>query len=338
MSVRAISRVWERSRAKGSELLVLLAIADYADDSGRDAWPMMTTIAQKSRLSERGLREVMRRLVADAELAIEANVEGRTVNGGHRPRAFLHVLCCADAGGEAGGEDGRKRRRRRAEAPAKFAGGPADSAGVERPESPADISGGPAKIAGDRPANFAGGTGINTYVPPADGRTPLKEDPSGSVIEHTERARGDDPRRAHPLDEPPDATRRLEPWSLAAFDALYAIYPRQEARFRAHQAWHELNPSQELAAFIVAHVRTRVGLGWLKDTPRDKRPMLHTFLREGRFSERFAADHPVSAGPPDGTVVMRSCPGCGAAQEGKVEAGQKVFQPCAACGTRRGTA
>lgn len=108
MSVKAVARVWERSAAKGSELLVLLAIADYAQDDGRNAWPSQLQLATKSRMTERGVRLVLRRLVAMRELAIERNTEGREVLcGQHRPRAFMHVLCCVD-GWEPGANEPEK--------------------------------------------------------------------------------------------------------------------------------------------------------------------------------------------------------------------------------------
>ena len=111
MSVRAVARVWELSTAKGGELLVLLAIADYAEDDGRHAWPTVLKLAAKSRMSERGVRDVLRRLEHLGELAIEKNTTGRRVRDGHRPRAFMHVLCCADQpakiAGESSSETGR---------------------------------------------------------------------------------------------------------------------------------------------------------------------------------------------------------------------------------------
>jgi len=38
MSIKVMSYVWEASKAKGSELLLLLAIADHAADDGY-CWP-----------------------------------------------------------------------------------------------------------------------------------------------------------------------------------------------------------------------------------------------------------------------------------------------------------
>jgi hypothetical protein len=38
MSIKVMSLVWEKSQAKGKELLLMLAIADFADDWG-EAFP-----------------------------------------------------------------------------------------------------------------------------------------------------------------------------------------------------------------------------------------------------------------------------------------------------------
>ena len=94
MSVAAVTSVWKDSSAKGADLLVLLAIADYAEDDGRNSWATETKLATKSRMTERGVRNILRRLVKMGELAIEKNDGGRRVKDGHVPRRFMHVLCC----------------------------------------------------------------------------------------------------------------------------------------------------------------------------------------------------------------------------------------------------
>lgn len=68
MSIRVQSAVWERSQAKGSALLLLLAIADFADDDGH-AYPSLATLAEKTRLSERNVRYVLREVEALGELS-----------------------------------------------------------------------------------------------------------------------------------------------------------------------------------------------------------------------------------------------------------------------------
>lgn len=111
MSKRAEAIVWERSRAKGSNLLTLIKIAEYADDDGRDAWPSVQTLAKWCRLTERGLRVILHRLEQDGEIDIDANTEGRAVQVGKRtfrPEWFLHVRCVCEPEQFAGSTASRR--------------------------------------------------------------------------------------------------------------------------------------------------------------------------------------------------------------------------------------
>jgi hypothetical protein len=70
MSIRVMTAVWDRATeyAKG-ELLVLLALADWANDAG-ECWPSVPKIAQKSRLTERQTYKVLKQLQADGVITI----------------------------------------------------------------------------------------------------------------------------------------------------------------------------------------------------------------------------------------------------------------------------
>ena len=65
-----MSQVWETGPAKQSHLLVMLALADYADDQGV-CWPSMASIAAKARVTERGARKIVRELEALGWLNID---------------------------------------------------------------------------------------------------------------------------------------------------------------------------------------------------------------------------------------------------------------------------
>lgn len=67
MSVRVMAWVWDQGPSNGAERLVLLALADFCDDAGR-CWPAMATIAAKACVTERGARNIVRRLEADGWL------------------------------------------------------------------------------------------------------------------------------------------------------------------------------------------------------------------------------------------------------------------------------
>jgi len=77
MSIKVMSWVWENSQAGGTDLLVLLAIADHASDDGGNAWPSMDLLARKTRVSERTVRRSLRELESLGELATEPGT-GRT--------------------------------------------------------------------------------------------------------------------------------------------------------------------------------------------------------------------------------------------------------------------
>jgi hypothetical protein len=70
MSIKVMSRVWDESKAQGTKLLVLLAIADFSNDEGY-AWPSMATVAKKARMSLRNCQYIVRRLVEDGELELQ---------------------------------------------------------------------------------------------------------------------------------------------------------------------------------------------------------------------------------------------------------------------------
>ena len=67
MSIKIMTRVWDNSKSKGSALLLLLALADYASEAGY-CWPGITTLAGKTRLSERQVMRLIRQLEEAGEL------------------------------------------------------------------------------------------------------------------------------------------------------------------------------------------------------------------------------------------------------------------------------
>jgi hypothetical protein len=61
MSIRVMSSVWDSDIKDTFELLVLLALADFANDEGV-SWPSLDRLAQKARCSRRGLQNILKRL------------------------------------------------------------------------------------------------------------------------------------------------------------------------------------------------------------------------------------------------------------------------------------
>jgi hypothetical protein len=83
MSIRVMTQVWDHGPDNQGELLVLLALADFADDRGV-CWPSMASIARKARLTERGAQKIVRRL--------EATGHVRIVTGGGRHGCNQYVI------------------------------------------------------------------------------------------------------------------------------------------------------------------------------------------------------------------------------------------------------
>lgn len=79
MSLKAMNWVWEHSPAVGTELLVLLAIADNADDAGANAYPSTDTLARKTRLDTRTVQRVIRRLEEHGHVVVDRG-GGRAAN------------------------------------------------------------------------------------------------------------------------------------------------------------------------------------------------------------------------------------------------------------------
>jgi hypothetical protein len=68
MSIKLIHNVWEDTRTTDhTELLVMLALADFSNDEGR-CYPSMRTIARKARIEDRSVRRIIGRLIQTGRL------------------------------------------------------------------------------------------------------------------------------------------------------------------------------------------------------------------------------------------------------------------------------
>ena len=81
MSLESTALVWAHSKATGSALLALLAIADHDGDGG--SWPAMETIAHRARVSREGARKIVRRLEEMGEIVTERNGGGGLRTAAH---------------------------------------------------------------------------------------------------------------------------------------------------------------------------------------------------------------------------------------------------------------
>lgn len=73
MSVRVMSWVWDHSRAEGIDRLILLAIADCANDEGTEAWPSVPTLMRKARVTRRTVQRALASLIELGELDVDYN-------------------------------------------------------------------------------------------------------------------------------------------------------------------------------------------------------------------------------------------------------------------------
>ena len=67
MSIKVMTWTWDNTSVGGTELLVMLALADCANDEGGHCWPSISTLARKCRIDQRTAQRVLKRL-ADAGL------------------------------------------------------------------------------------------------------------------------------------------------------------------------------------------------------------------------------------------------------------------------------
>lgn len=68
-----MSWVWDHSRSRKAERLVLLAIADCASDDGANAYPSMAELVRKTGLSQRGVQGCIAKLAELGELRVHRN-------------------------------------------------------------------------------------------------------------------------------------------------------------------------------------------------------------------------------------------------------------------------
>jgi len=92
MSIHLLDHVWATSRHQGSQLLLLLALADYAADDGL-AYPSIATLARKTRLKERNVHYLVKSLSTPDDLeAPEPELRLAPKAGPHRCNLYALAL------------------------------------------------------------------------------------------------------------------------------------------------------------------------------------------------------------------------------------------------------
>lgn len=91
MSVQAMAWVMDHSEATGTDRLVLLIVANYADEYGNNAWPSQSTIAAKAKMSTRQVQRILSNLVENGHLTRRVHAGG-THRTQERYRPNLYAL------------------------------------------------------------------------------------------------------------------------------------------------------------------------------------------------------------------------------------------------------
>jgi hypothetical protein len=73
MSIKIMTWIWENSLEEGTNLLMLLAIADHANDDGV-CWPSIARLAQRARVEERQAKYIIKKLEANGAIEVQRGV------------------------------------------------------------------------------------------------------------------------------------------------------------------------------------------------------------------------------------------------------------------------
>jgi hypothetical protein len=80
MSIKIMTYVWKCSPVKGTELLMLLALADNANDDGV-CYPSIGYLAHKARINERNAQKTIKSLAKKKLIKVERNAGKSTIHG-----------------------------------------------------------------------------------------------------------------------------------------------------------------------------------------------------------------------------------------------------------------
>src|ERR1700734_2922107 len=98
MSIAVMTDVWKHSKASGTGLLVLLALADNANDQG-ECWPSIAYVARKCRIDTRTTQRQIRGLETLGEVVVIRGAGKASTVGGTRSNKYLIVIHVSDEEG-----------------------------------------------------------------------------------------------------------------------------------------------------------------------------------------------------------------------------------------------
>lgn len=94
MSIRVMTLVWDCFPASGSELLAMLALADWCDDNGGSLYPSMRAVGEKIRVSEKQARRIIHKFVEQGYLDVVGNAAGGAPGSTKQFRLNLQTKIC----------------------------------------------------------------------------------------------------------------------------------------------------------------------------------------------------------------------------------------------------
>jgi hypothetical protein len=92
MSIKVMSLVWESFPRGGSEKLVMLAMADFANDQGGSVHPSISLIGRKCSLSRSQARRIVHALIKEGYLCVIGNQNGGAPSSTRRYQINLSML------------------------------------------------------------------------------------------------------------------------------------------------------------------------------------------------------------------------------------------------------
>ena len=104
MSVEVMAWVLNHSPTTGTDKIVLLGIANHADEHGGNAWPSVATLARYAGVSERSCQYALRRLVEQGHIVVHRQAGGtRSTAPDRRPNLYEVVLSGVQPASPRGG-------------------------------------------------------------------------------------------------------------------------------------------------------------------------------------------------------------------------------------------
>lgn len=92
VSIRLVQWVLDNSTATGHSRMVLVGLANHADDDGCNAWPSVATLARYCRVSERTIQRALKQLEADGLILVERQSGGSNgIQPRWRPNRYIVV-------------------------------------------------------------------------------------------------------------------------------------------------------------------------------------------------------------------------------------------------------